>query len=268
MRDELQRALRWKEPANLGEQIRKRGLGNFCLHLLRGARRRIFALYREIVVVKDIGTTKPFAGTERVALHVVRHPTDEALQDLADRMGRNETMERKLSAYAKNRFRCFIALHGAIPIGHIWWVNASDVLRRPHPHLARFEIDLRERDAYLFDFVLLPAHRGGGNATEFFGKVEEELRQRGYTRVFGFVTPNNKQARWFYALQGWRDLKTIDSYLLLTRVLFTPAGVSIRNGARNPTHPYDFRLIRRRPRGRRLKSTTPDAGPTTTPSSR
>jgi hypothetical protein len=86
--------------------------------------------------------------------------------------------------------------------------------------------------------------------------------------MFGFVAPNNKPARWFYALQGWRDVKTVVSYLLLTRLLFSAAGISVKNGPRSASHPFDFRIVIPRSERRRVGPSTTDTVATTAPGSR
>ncbi len=204
-------------------------------------------MQREVVIATSLTAAEAFKGSHSLLLHLVEDPRDEALRVLTHKMSSDDNLNQKLASYTHSKYRCFIALRDGMPIGHIWWVDARGVREHGHPQLVRLGVQLEDKDTYLFDFVILPEYRGGGNATEFLKKVQDELRRRGYERALGFVAPKNKQARWFYGLQGWRDVKTVTAYRLLALVLVSDAGIFVKNGSRSSPHQFDFRLVFPRP---------------------
>ena len=141
-----------------------------------------------------------------------------------------------LRIYVRCGYRALFAEVDGTIVGHMWWVDGL------HPHLARYDVRLRPREAWAFNFFLEPRYRGGGNANEFLSKFEQHLRRRGFERVWGVVASDNKPARWLYSLCGWRPQKVVDSVEIAGRLLFAPTGLFLRN-SRRKGRAHDYRPI-------------------------
>ncbi len=145
-----------------------------------------------------------------------------------------------LRIYVRRGYRALFAEVDGRIVGHIWWVDAQFSSDRAHPDLALYGIHLGPREAYAFNFFLEPGCRGGGSANEFLSRFEQHLRSRGFERVWGFVAGQNKPARWFYSLCGWKPRKVIHSVEIARCLLFSQTGVFVRNSRRRkvPLHGY------------------------------
>lgn len=118
-----------------------------------------------------------------------------------------------ISRYFKNNCKCFIATRNNNFIGHTWWGNNKMRFEFDSPdfRFIRDEIELKDDDAYMWDFFIVPKERSGGYAFEFMSKVLLALNKEGYNRVTGCVplTPVFRSARWIYSLLGAKEVKRI-----------------------------------------------------------
>lgn len=124
--------------------------------------------------------------------------------------------------YFANGCKCLIAVKNNNIIGCFWWGDSSSEFEKTVPELSFFRgrINLEMDDAVGVDFFILPEERGGGAALEFYSKTCAVLRELGYNRLFGLVSPENRAARWTYKLLGHVELRTVVVYKVLNYAYF------------------------------------------------
>jgi GNAT superfamily N-acetyltransferase len=112
-------------------------------------------------------------------------------------------VDRRFARYVEQGFRGFVAYAGEELVGYYWWVDRDVRTVYPDLHKLGLGIELQDGDVYGSDFFVLEEHRGGGVAADFLFKVESSLRDRGYTRLWGYVVSSNRPARWIYSTRGY-----------------------------------------------------------------
>jgi GNAT superfamily N-acetyltransferase len=109
----------------------------------------------------------------------------------------------RFAADIERGYRGFVASLDDSVVGYYWWIDGD------HPHLEPLGVDLGESDVYGFDFFLAEEHRGDGRAVAFLHAIETALRERGYTRLLGYVRADNRPARWLYSMRGYEVVKHV-----------------------------------------------------------
>jgi GNAT superfamily N-acetyltransferase len=80
------------------------------------------------------------------------------------------------------------------------------------------DIQLGEDEAYMFDMYVTPDSRGKVAAGYLLSNALQDLKDSGFTRVYGFYEKDNLPALWIHRLFGYRELgKRKVSRLLLYR---------------------------------------------------
>lgn len=69
-----------------------------------------------------------------------------------------------------------------------------------------------DETAHLLKILVIPENRGTGAALDFWNKVSEELRGKGFKRVYLEVEESNDRARAYYQKLGFRLLRRVKSY--------------------------------------------------------
>jgi GNAT superfamily N-acetyltransferase len=126
-----------------------------------------------------------------------------ALAELNRKRGRPE-IQRLFAEYLGHGFHAFVAYLGGELVGYYWWVDRNIPRRYTDLHKLGLEIELGEQDVYGSHFFLIEEHRGGGVAADFLFDVESSLRDRGFTRLWGYVAGGNRPARWVYSTRGYK----------------------------------------------------------------
>ena len=152
------------------------------------------------VLVKALDDIAPVAFAPRLHVEEIDAGSLAALAQL-NRARCDTRADRRFSRNVERRYHGFIAHENGTPAGYYWWLDAD---ARDHDHLAQLGIDLGRTDAYGFDFFLAEDHRGEGRAVEFLHHVETRLRDRGYERLWGYVSERNTPARWLYSTRGYQ----------------------------------------------------------------
>jgi GNAT superfamily N-acetyltransferase len=130
------------------------------------------------------------------------------LAELNRRRGRPD-VDRRFARYVGQGFHGFVAFADDELLGYYWWVDRDVPTLYPDLRKLGLGIELAEGDVYGSDFYVLDEHRGGGLATDFLFKVERSLSERGYRRVWGYVTSDNRPARWIYSTRGYMPMWTV-----------------------------------------------------------
>jgi GNAT superfamily N-acetyltransferase len=188
--------------------LRTHGARQTAVAIGRRLRRWVYVDERLIVVIKDLDAiVEPFAqGSVRIEDLAATHLP--ALAELNRRRDRPE-IDRRFADYVSQGFHGFVAYAGEELVGYYWWVDRDN--RTLYPDLAKLGlgIELREGEVYGSDFFLLEEHRGGGVAAELLYRIESGLRDRGYSRIWGYVASDNRPARWIYSTRGYVTMWTV-----------------------------------------------------------
>jgi GNAT superfamily N-acetyltransferase len=147
---------------------------------------------------RDLGVRVEDVGPERLP----------ELAEMNRRRGRPE-VQRLLERFLEQGFHGFVAYRGEELVGYYWWVDRNVPAEYTDTHKLGLGIELGEQDVYGSHFFLLEEHRGGGTATDFLFKVERSLRDRGYARLWGYVSAGNRPAQWVYSTRGYVQKWTV-----------------------------------------------------------
>jgi GNAT superfamily N-acetyltransferase len=164
---------------------------------------------RLIVIVKDLDSVvEPWRhGDLRFEDLGAVHLPD--LSRLNRTRGRPD-VDRRFARYVEQGFHGFVAYQGEELVGYYWWVDRDVPTLYPDLSKLGLGIELGEGEVYGSDFFLLEEHRGSGVAADFLFEVEGSLRDRGYNRLWGYVTGSNRPARWLYSTRGYKPMWTVD----------------------------------------------------------
>jgi GNAT superfamily N-acetyltransferase len=185
--------------------------------ILRRLKRCFWFRLDELVLRRDL--TSYTAPAASAAIHV---DIDEPADPMPDIVRINPGLVKVSRRFLLRGYRAFICRINDVPAGYLWVHDASIADR--HPSLDRFEIALGPRDAYLFNFFVLPEFRSGGVAGAFFAGMLTRLRDRGYRRACGFVVYDNIPARWMYAAHGWQTVYRFAGTAIASAVLLSNRG--------------------------------------------
>ncbi len=175
----------------------------------------IYADDRLIVIVKELDSiVEPWSRGELRVEDLAERNMPE-LAKLNQTRGRPD-VQRLFERYFKQGFHGYVAHLGQEMVGYYWWVDRDVPARYTDPGRLDLGVELGEGDAYGSHFFMLEEHRGGGLAADFLFAVESSLRDRGFTRLWGFVTSNNRPARWLYSTRGYKPMWVVR----LRRIMF------------------------------------------------
>jgi GNAT superfamily N-acetyltransferase len=169
----------------------------------RLVRELFYAEERLIVIVKELDSVvEPWRRGELVVSELAPEHMAQ-LAELNRTRGRPE-IQRLFVQYVEHGFHGFVAhLQGEL-VGYYWWIDRDVPARYTDLHKLGLEIELGEDDVYGSHFFLIEEHRGGGVAADFLFEVERSLRDRGFTRLWGYVAGGNRPARWVYSTRGYK----------------------------------------------------------------
>lgn len=162
----------------------------------------VYMEVRLIVLVKDLSAIVEPRRDGGLRVEDVGPGRLSELAELNRRRGRPE-VQRLLERYLEQGFHGFVAYRGEELIGYYWWVDREVPVEYTDTHKLGLGIELGDGDVYGSHFFLLEEHRGGGTATDFLFKVERSLRDRGYVRLWGYVSGGNRPAQWVYSTRGY-----------------------------------------------------------------
>lgn len=147
------------------------------------------------------------------------------LSELNRRRGR-PGVDRRFRDNLTRGIEGFVGIREGETIGYYWWVGAEQEASHPDLDWLGDWLQMQPGDVYGSDFYVLPEHRAGGTANEFLFAVESGLRERGFSRLWGYVDSGNRQARWLYSSRGYEptlDL-TVRRFLSRRRTTAPPVG--------------------------------------------
>jgi GNAT superfamily N-acetyltransferase len=163
---------------------------------------------RLIVLLKDLVAIVQPAHDGGLRLEDLRAEHLPELAALNRKRGRPE-IQRLFAQYVEQGFHAFVAYRGQELVGYYWWVDREVPASYTDSHKLGLGIQLGDGDVYGSHFFVLEEHRGGGIAGDFLSKVESSLRDRGYTRLWGYVASDNRPARWLYSTRRYAPMWTV-----------------------------------------------------------
>lgn len=169
-----------------------------------------------IVLVKDLSdiVEPAFEGDLRLEEMGARHLP--ALHEL-NRRRLSTRADGRFASWIDRGYHGYVAFRGDQAVGYYWWVDRSAY--PPHPDLVKLglRIELGVGDVYGCDYFLLEEHRGGGTSIDFLYRIERDLRERGFERIWGYVTAGNRPARWLYTSRGYLPIREVSAKTRLLR---------------------------------------------------
>jgi GNAT superfamily N-acetyltransferase len=109
--------------------------------------------------------------------------------------------------YLRKGFRGFGLAQGGVVVGDIWCATSSE--GRPtviHPDLDILGIGCGRGEAYAFDMLIHPAHRGKNLAGPIQRALQSTLRVEGLNKVYGFYWDDNIPALWMHRMLKFTEL--------------------------------------------------------------
>lgn len=169
---------------------------------------------RLIVLTKDLDSIVEPASPGDLRVEDLGAQHLPALAQLNRTRARPE-VDRRFARYLRHGFHGFVAFHGDELVGYYWWVDRDARTLYPDLRKLGLGIELGEGEVYGSDFFLLEEHRGGGAAADFLTKLETSLRERGYTRIWGYVASDNRPARWIYSTRRYMPMWIVNRRKIL-----------------------------------------------------
>ena len=165
---------------------------------------------REIIpVVMDLNSLKPHAlSAERGNFKLI--------EILKDRIENTRFVYPFKSRYLKmlrnlnKGYKGFAIVKGDEVIGDIWYVSVNNFgTRMKHPDLKLLDIHLNKNDVYMFDMYVKPEERGGGVVNFLLGSALNELKEKGFIKVYGYYMAHNIPALWVHRMLGYKEMKRL-----------------------------------------------------------
>jgi GNAT superfamily N-acetyltransferase len=192
--------------AKLRRNLSEKGLRGTMALLWRRLREG-YVREEVIVLLKELGSIVEPKRTVGLVVESLEERHLPGLYDVNRRRGLPEADEYFASCVAKG-FNGFVARRGEDLVGYYWWVDSE--ADPPHPDVwllgEEYEAAVEPGDVYGSSLFLLEQHRGGGASNEFLYRVEARLRDRGYSRIWGYLDRSNRPARWLYSTRGYRQM--------------------------------------------------------------
>lgn len=179
-------------------------------------------LHREAVPVEiELSGLRPLED-------FVRPPDEEVVELTPELLDRRKlcypvrSRELKTRNYLKRGYHGYALLKGDEVAGDIWCADSADARDgRRHPDERWLGIRCRDGEVYTFDMFIHPARRGGNIAAALQNGALHALREKGFTKAYGFFWSDNVPALWVHRTLRWHELGRVTACrLLLSRKLF------------------------------------------------
>lgn len=209
--------------ARLVRKFREKGIRGAIRALWSRLRDALYSDKVSIVMVKDLGEAVPPRFSTGITVESLRREHLPLLADL-NRERDSPRDDKRFAGYVDAGFSGYVAMLDGVAIGYYWWVDASNGARFPDLRDDETGIELGPGEVYGSDFFLREAQRNGRVAGEMLSAIEADLRERGYSRLWGYVRADNRPARWLYSSRGYEPLwtHTRKKRLWMTRIELSP----------------------------------------------
>lgn len=126
----------------------------------------------------------------------------------------------RVSKNFKKGYRGFAIIRGDEIVGDIWYCTREGSDRiYAHPDLEWLEwVDIRlgPKDAYLFEMYVKTQERGGGIVNFMLWNALNSLKEKGFSRAYGYCTADNIPALWVHRILGYKELERIKMHRILS----------------------------------------------------
>jgi GNAT superfamily N-acetyltransferase len=191
--------------------VREEGLGTAARSVPRRLWSRVSMRLDMLVLVKDLDEAKPLGpAAARLQLRPVERHDLPALAELNRERG-VVSADARFAADIDAGYGGYVAIADGRVVGFYWWTDG----RAAPPSRASIGaaidelglgIELEPGDVYGADLYVGERHRAGGTAQMLLDLVENDLRDRGYRRLWGYVHKSNRLGRWTYGLRGYQPM--------------------------------------------------------------
>lgn len=127
----------------------------------------------------------------------------------------------KARSNLENGYECFLIRNGGEVVGDMWCATSVKRSQKVlHPDLKWLRVACEKRDVYIWDTYVTKEARRGGVGSYLISLSLHRLRERGVSRVYGYVVADNRPALFLYKVFRFSELKRlkVDRFFLLKRV--------------------------------------------------
>lgn len=129
----------------------------------------------------------------------------------------------KASQYLRKGYGGCAIIRDEKIVGDIWFTTPNkNAENYYHPDCKLLQIRCTEDQVYTFDMFLSPDERGNNLALLLQTSALKALRQKGFTKAYGYYWSDNIPALWVHRMGKWREVKR----LKVNRFLFFKQAVA------------------------------------------
>lgn len=191
--------------------VRNEGLGPTIKSLPRRLWARVNMRLEMIVLLKgldDVAPPPPAAA--RLRLEQVERRNLPALAELNRERGVTSA-DARFAADIDAGYGGYVAIADGRVVGFYWWTDGNGSPPSRASIGAAIDelglgIEMEPGDVYGADLYVGERDRAGRTAQLLLDLVENDLRDRGYRRLWGYVHESNRLGRWTYSLRGYQPM--------------------------------------------------------------
>ena len=225
------------------KQYSKYGLKGIIANIMSAVIPKVFTTSVAIVGYLSLGELRNYSFPQKLKIFPLEEYDIMMFKEFCRNSDCTLNNTKILNGYLQNELRAFVATIDNRIVGYFWWTDNRIPPSQNHPHLIRHGIHLMDKEAYTFDFYIIPEYRGGGNAVEFFTMVCLKLKEQGFEKIYGWVAADNKPARWLYQLMGNKEVKVLKTYRICKLILIANNRIFIKNNKLYSSYSFDYRPL-------------------------
>jgi hypothetical protein len=191
--------------------VREEGLGATVKSLPRRLWARVNMHLEMIVLLKELdGVKPPSPAAARLRVEPVERRNLPALAELNRERGVTAA-DARFAADIDAGYGGYVAIADGRVVGFYWWTDGNGTPPSRASIGAAIDelglgIEMEPGDVYGADLYVGERDRAGRTAQLFLDLVEDDLRNRGYRRLWGYVHESNRLGRWTYSLRGYQPM--------------------------------------------------------------
>jgi len=107
----------------------------------------------------------------------------------------------------KMGWRNFAVVKDSTVVGDVWCITFNrGMVHHDHPDLKMLGIHWGEGEAYAFDMLIHPTHRGKNLTAPLHRFLQLTLKNEGYRKVYGYYWNDNLPALWMHRMLKFHEL--------------------------------------------------------------
>jgi GNAT superfamily N-acetyltransferase len=120
---------------------------------------------------------------------------------------------QKAYYYLRSGFHGFGIVDGREIVGDIWYCDPFGADKSfVHPDLLWLGIECQKKQVYSFDMFLAPQKRGHNYAFYLQNYFLHHLKERNFSKVYGYFWADNIPALWVHRQIKWKELRRVRSH--------------------------------------------------------